>query len=470
MKIIKLKINNVGGIEAFELDPNGEHVVIGGKNGAGKSTVLNAIAGALGGAKERLPAKVRRGAERGEVVIDLGEIVVRWGTDAAGRDTLNVESADGASYKRPQEKLAALFGARTFDPLKFFDAPPAEQARQLATLAGIDLVDYERRYNSTFEERKLVGRQWKTAQGALDSMAPPAADLPTEHMDTVPLLQAISEAGRKAAEREAALEKIADCERRAEESARASVELRESTASVVGRIEAECRREIDEAQREVDAALARLEAAKKRAVHRVQMEKDDIERRVEEHWKNARSFGDRAVSLKADLGPEPPPTDELQAKLRDAQSINRAIDEAARYREQAAQVEELKAERIAMTAKLETIKAEQAGAVAAAPIPVKGLGLEGGQVTFTGLPMQNLSSSERLRVSVGLQIAVNPEIRIMLIDRWNDLDDDSRAIVREMADEANCQILTTVVGVKDEDITVTIREGRVSEPSSEDAR
>jgi hypothetical protein len=47
-------------------------------------------------------------------------------------------------------------------------------------------------------------------------------------------------------------------------------------------------------------------------------------------------------------------------------------------------------------------------------------------------------------------------------DRWNDLDDDSRAVVREMADTAGFQIWSTVPGTKDEDITVEIVKGRVA--------
>jgi DNA repair ATPase RecN len=78
MKIIELKIRDMGRIEAIEFHPDGGHVVLGGPNGAGKTSVLDAIAGAIGGARSRKRQSVRKGAGKGEVVADLGDLIVRW--------------------------------------------------------------------------------------------------------------------------------------------------------------------------------------------------------------------------------------------------------------------------------------------------------------------------------------------------------------------------------------------------------
>ena len=81
MKIVRLEINNIGGIEAFELDANGDHVVLGGPNAAGKSSVLRAIASALGGGRNRLQERWRNVAARtgrwvGQIQIDGG--IANW--------------------------------------------------------------------------------------------------------------------------------------------------------------------------------------------------------------------------------------------------------------------------------------------------------------------------------------------------------------------------------------------------------
>lgn len=49
MKIVQLKSENVKRISAVEITPDGNVVVVGGKNGAGKSSVLDSIQWALGG-------------------------------------------------------------------------------------------------------------------------------------------------------------------------------------------------------------------------------------------------------------------------------------------------------------------------------------------------------------------------------------------------------------------------------------
>src|ERR1035441_8426583 len=75
-KIIKLTSENVKRLQAVEITPDGNVVVIGGKNGAGKSSVLDSIEYALGGdTADRMP--VRRGEEKAKIVLDLGEIIVK---------------------------------------------------------------------------------------------------------------------------------------------------------------------------------------------------------------------------------------------------------------------------------------------------------------------------------------------------------------------------------------------------------
>src|SRR5690349_13433893 len=123
MKIVRLAAENFKRLRAVEITPEGNIIEIRGPNAAGKSSVLDAIWCALGGASV-LPAKpIRRGAETARIELDIGDyIVTRRFTPAGSR--LIVEAKSGARLREPQRILDELIGAISFDPLAFARMEP----------------------------------------------------------------------------------------------------------------------------------------------------------------------------------------------------------------------------------------------------------------------------------------------------------------------------------------------------------
>ena len=126
MKIVKLTANNLKRIIAIEITPDGNMVQITGKNGAGKSSVLDSIWWALAGAGTHQSRPIRKGQKEAHITLDLGDIVVKREFKLKEGDrgeqvitSLRVEAADGARYTSPQGMLDALLGTLTFDPLAF---------------------------------------------------------------------------------------------------------------------------------------------------------------------------------------------------------------------------------------------------------------------------------------------------------------------------------------------------------------
>jgi recombinational DNA repair ATPase RecF len=68
VKVIGITIDNVLGIEHFEFRP-GAVSILAGRNGVGKTSVLEAIRSALRGGHD--PSLLRRGAEKGSVLLRL---------------------------------------------------------------------------------------------------------------------------------------------------------------------------------------------------------------------------------------------------------------------------------------------------------------------------------------------------------------------------------------------------------------
>ena len=76
MKIIKLEAENIKRLVAVEITPDGHMVQISGRNGAGKTSVLDAIWWALAGADAIQAKPIREGETTAHITLDLGEIVV----------------------------------------------------------------------------------------------------------------------------------------------------------------------------------------------------------------------------------------------------------------------------------------------------------------------------------------------------------------------------------------------------------
>lgn len=94
MKIVRLKSENVKRLNAVEITPEGNLIVIGGKNEAGKSSVLDSIQYVLAGG-DSLPAMpIRKGQKKAQVVVDLGDIVVTR-VFTVGNSRLEVANKDG---------------------------------------------------------------------------------------------------------------------------------------------------------------------------------------------------------------------------------------------------------------------------------------------------------------------------------------------------------------------------------------
>src|SRR4051794_27498721 len=130
IKIISLECENFKRLRAVAIRPNGNLVEITGKNGAGKSSVLDAIWAALAGKKAIQKQPVRKGQEKAEITLDLGHLKVRRTFTDKGADfttTLTVTSADGGKFASPQDVLDTLCGEFSFEPLAFARLKPEDQ-------------------------------------------------------------------------------------------------------------------------------------------------------------------------------------------------------------------------------------------------------------------------------------------------------------------------------------------------------
>ncbi|MDZ4063083.1 MAG: AAA family ATPase, partial [Coriobacteriia bacterium] len=201
MKIIKLEASNIKRLKAVTIEPQGNTVVISGKNGAGKSSVLDAIWYALGGgpATKDTVRPIRDGQESASVTLDLGEYIVTRTWTANDKSYLKVENRDGARFPSPQAMLDKLVGKLSFDPLAFAQMDERAQIQALMSVVTLeeDPAELDNQRQRLFDERTQVNRLTKQLEGQLAGMLEPAAGLPAEEVGAASIMAEIEHANRQ---------------------------------------------------------------------------------------------------------------------------------------------------------------------------------------------------------------------------------------------------------------------------------
>jgi predicted ATP-dependent endonuclease of OLD family len=423
MRIIRLTAENLQRLKAVDITPQGNTVVLSGKNAQGKTSVLDAIWLALQGgtAGRNRPKPIREGAQGAVIQVDLGDITVMRKWTANDRTYLEVTNKDGAVYKSPQKILDKLVGSLAFDPLEFVRSK--NQETTLAQLIDVDIDEYAERRQVVFDERRDVNRAVKNQAALMGTLAAPADDLPAEEVSVAEISSKYREALQLEAENKAC---------------RTSLTI---TQAEVGNAASM----VDHAMRELERAQDSLKYARNRLSQQKQLEA------------NTQAQVD---ALKA------PDIEALQAQLQDAEGTNRQIREAKDYREAETKLARLRDESADLTAKIKAVDDERAAAIGAASFPVDGLGFDEDGVTYQGIPFAQASSAEKLRVSMAVAMALNPELRVIRITDGSLLDSENMAMIEEMAEAEDFQVWVEVVDDSGK-VGIYIEDGEVVEAKQE---
>lgn len=423
MRITRLTAENIKRLRVVSIDVSGNVVVVGGRNGQGKSSTLDSIAYALGGQKLCPEVPIRRGAKRAkaEVVLSNGMVITR--KFKATGSTLTVTAADGMKARSPQKLLDALVGALTFDPLAFSTMTSVTQAETLRRLVGLDTSDLDGTRQRVFDERTVMNRELKRA---------------TAHRESLPLHEGVGDLLIVVSEI------VAEIRRR--EGVNRSNEDRREDLEDKRRVAREAYESLDDAQTEVRALALKLIEAK----DEVKRLRDDLAKKGEE----AKALAAEVADLK-DF-----PADDVEEKLAVAEETNRKVRENLAHAEARKSEQGLAAAAEKFTDALEEIAAEKVALIAATKFPVNGLSVTDEGVLLNELPFEQASSAEQLRCSVAIALALNPKLRVMLIRNGSLLDSDGMALVAQMAEAAEAQVWIERVGEGD-DVSIVIEDGEV---------
>lgn len=412
MKIIELRAERFKRLSAVEISPAGDVVIISGKNGAGKSSVLDAIWLALGGAPAAKDSGTTRPVKDGEadafVRLDLGEITVTRKWTADGGSSLTVEGAKGKKFSSPQTLLDSLVGSLSFDPLAFSRMSPKDQRKALTEAVQLDFdpdaMDAQRK--ELYDERTAANRELKTLEARLSSMPIPKAGIPEDEENLSDLLAELKTAN-------------AEIERQAQE------------------------------RRKLEEMRARATALKEQIDH------------LRAELSSLAEQGKAQADLVDSLG-ECPAIADIEQRINSIQETNAIVRAAKEYRTVKAMADKVRRESEALTQKMEGLELEKSQGFERAQFPVKGLAFDSEGVTFGGIPFQQCSSAEQVRIAVAVAAALNPKIRVIRIADGSLLDSASMAEIERLAKEHDMQIWIERVD-ESGGVGIVIEDGAVRE-------
>jgi DNA repair exonuclease SbcCD ATPase subunit len=413
MRIIQLHSENIKRVRAIDITPEGDIIVLSGLNGAGKTSVLDSIwlVFEYKAAKKNNPSPLRTGEDKGFIELDIGDYIVTRKFTPSG-STLSVRMPDGSTVKKPQQILDGLIGDLSFDPWEFSRKKDDQRREMLAdvlynlTEGKLDLASFDVERKAAYDARTSLNKDKKRLAALVTQMAPPLGTDPTEEISIEDLTKAITDAMTS--------------------------------------------------QSRVNQLSTRDHDLKDKK-QRLEKELDNINSEL------------KLVTKELEDAPDIPDIEYLKKELSGIEQTNKRAREVIAYNSTRKDLATVNAGIEAFNDEMELIDINKAEALESSPLPVKGLRLTEEGVTVINdegheVPFCQASSAQQLRISLGIAMAANPKLRVIRIADGSLLDDNSMAIIKEMASDEDYQCWIEYASRNDSDrMGVYIEDGSVVE-------
>lgn len=402
VKINELLIENVKRVKAVQFEPSADGLtIIGGRNGQGKTSILDAIAWALGGNNYKPSVPERDGAlvpPNLHIELSNGLIVERKGKNS----TLKVTDPNG--NKSGQQLLNEFVSTLALDLPKFINGSDKDKADSLLKILGIGdvLAQLDTKENQLYAQRTEVGRIADRKKKAADEM-PMYPNVPKEPVSATELIK----------EQQEILARNGENERKRQDAARYEQILAN-------------------AQIAFDEAKAVLQKA----------EQDCLTAR-----KSAEDLHDESTA-------------ELEKNLAEIEALNIKI--RANSTKEAAEIEanNLQQEYDGLTEQIESVREERSKLLDSAELPLPGLSVKDGKLIYNNMPWDGMSGSDQLKVATAIVRKLNPQCGFVLMDKLEQMDLETLQEFGAWLKQEGLQVIATRVSIGDE-CSIIIEDGMV---------
>lgn len=418
MKVSKISIKNILGLESIEIQP-GSVTEITGSNGSGKTSTLDAIRAALGAGHDA--TLLRKGATEGQVVLVLDD-----GTEIRRRitedksDTTVVHPHFG-KLPQPRAYIKKLADALSLNPVAFLTADRKARVDQLLqaipmkitadrlgfvpnhALEGVDLDRHALEVigaigKAIYDLRTGINRAEKEKRATAKQMA-----------DSLP---ADSPEGDWKASLDGAMAE--------------STELQQSTRSLLAAIDKEASSLIEAARAECEAHCEAVKAERDAAIERIRADAEIEIQRTHEGYEEVRAQAEsrRQEQRKAAEADFRPKEAEIKERIGHARAMAEAHSKARDAREfiqsLTRDADKLEAESSKLThamGQLEILKSELLG-----QLPIEGLSVQDGDIYVGGIPFDRVNESKRIRLAIEIAKLRAGSLGLVAVDGLERLD------------------------------------------------
>lgn len=422
VKITALEAENVKRIKAVALTPAPTGLtLVGGNNNQGKTSVLDALAWALGGDRFRPDAAQRDGAlAPAHLMVKLsnGVVVERKGKNAS------LTVTDPTGRRSGQQLLNAFVEPLALDLPRFMDASDKEKADILLRIIGIgtELHTRDMEIKALYDKRTFTGQLAAQKKHFAEELIsyPEAPDEPVSASDLIRQQQDILARNGENQRKRNQLDKLIDE-----------------------------KNQLNFTLRDLDEKIEDL----KEEYEQTQAKFTDLEKQIFQARKSAAQLQDESTA-------------ELEASIRDIEDTNRKVRanlEKARAEDEAAQYS---GEYDRLTEAIQQKRADRMALLNGADLPLPGLSVEDGALTYKGKHWRDMSGSDQLRVAAAIVRRLNPDCGFVLLDKLEQMDmttlqefsawleaEGLQAIATRVSTGSECQIIIEDGMVKDTDIT-----------------
>ena len=405
--INRLEIENVKRIKAVKIEPSATGLtIVGGNNNQGKTSVLDAIAWALGGNKYKPSQAQREGSQVPpalKIVMSNGLIVERKGKNAS------LKVIDPNGQKGGQQLLDSFVEELAINLPKFMESTPKEKADTLLQIIGVGnrLAELELKENELYNNRHAIGviADQKEKFAKEQEYYP---DAPKELVSIAELIQ----------QQQAILAKNGENARKRQNVDTIQMQYSNAEANV-SRLQEELAKAIDERDKfKQDLAIAQ---------------------------KDAMELHDESTA-------------EIEANIQQIDDINRKVRANLDKEKAEEDAKEIRQQYNALSVEIEDVRKQKRDLLTNADLPLEGLSVDDGELLYLGQRWDNMSGSQQLQVATAIVRKLKPECGFVLIDKLEQMDQATLQQFGTWLEQEGLQAIATRVSTGDE-CSIIITDG-----------